>query len=176
VEIDSTSVRGTSCDDEGFMVLLNSTLFTHTGRRNEEFVWDGRCWSVRTATELPPSRKSSSRVFQQISAGKPARGTYTHLNRYMKDRYYISWRTSTLTFCHFGINKYVRPGLKPSRRRKRGLRIWTCGFRCHLFPLERPKLHAFRNPSDMAMSALHLNRTAGDRLDRVIIQKIMRDT
>jgi hypothetical protein len=44
------------------------------------------------------------------------------------------------------------------------------------FPLERPKLHAFRNPSDMAMSALHLNRTAGDRLDRVIIQKIMHDT
>jgi hypothetical protein len=174
VEIDSTSVRGISY--EGFMVSLNCTLFTHTGRRNEEFVWDGRCWSVRTATELPPSRKPCSCGFRQISAGKPARRTYTYLNRDMKDRYYISWRTSTLIFCHSGTNKHVRPGLKPSRRRKRGLRIWTCGFRCCLFSFVPPQLHAFRNPSDMAMSALHLNRTAGDRLDRVIIQKIMHDT
>jgi hypothetical protein len=50
------------------------------------------------------------------------------------------------------------------------------GFRCCLFSFVPPQLHAFRNPSDMAMSALHLNRTTGDRLDRVIIQKIMHDT
>jgi hypothetical protein len=134
--------------------------------------------SLRTATELPPSGKPCSRVSPRISAFKPARRTYTYLIRYMKDSYYISWRTSTLMFHHFGINKHVRPDLKPSRRRKRGLRIWTCSFRCcclccsHLL---RCTTH-FQGTPGMLMSALHLHRTAGDDLNRVMLYEIMHDT